>query len=120
MRLYFDEDSIEHLLIRLLRNDGHDVELPTDSKLLGHPDAVQLTYAVQNSRVLVSRNHDDFADLHVLIDATGGTHPGILIVCRENNPRRDMTSHGIVRALKYLLASGTQVRNQLIVLNQWR
>ncbi len=120
MRLYLDDDSVGRLLIRLLGNDGHDIETPTDAKLVGRPDPVQLIYSVNTDRVLLSRNHRDFQILDDLVQATGGNHPGILIVCRENNPRRDMTPRGIVRALQKLLDSGTPIRNQLIELNHWR
>ena len=46
MRLYVDDDSVSGLLIRLLSNVGHDVEIPADAGLAGEEDPVHLTYAV--------------------------------------------------------------------------
>ena len=120
MRLYLDDDSVQRLLLRLLRNNGHDVETPAEAGMVGEPDAVQLTHAVRADRILVSRNHKDFLELHNLVDVTGGAHTGILIVRRENNRRRDMTPQGVVRAFANLLASGTPIKNRLTVLNHWR
>jgi hypothetical protein len=120
MRLYLDDDSVHRLLLRLLRNDGHDVQMPTDAGMVGASDAVQLTHAVKTGRVLLSRNHQDFNELHDLVSETGGSHNGILIVRRENNRPRDMTQHQIVRALTKLVASGTPIENQVTVLNHWR
>jgi hypothetical protein len=88
--------------------------------MVGALDAVHLRHAVEVDRVLVSRNHKDFLELHKLVRVTGGIHTGILIVSRENNRRRDMTTHQVVRALANLLASGTPIKNQITVLNHWR
>jgi hypothetical protein len=43
MRLYLDDDSVSGLLIRLLNNAGHDVEIPADGGLSGQDDAMHLT-----------------------------------------------------------------------------
>ena len=120
MRLYLDDDSVSGLLIRLLQDVGHDVEIPADAGLTGEDDPVHLTYAVEEGRVLLSGNHDDFRTLHNLIVRTGGVHPGILIVRRDNNPRRDMSARAIVRSIDNLLASNTSIENQFIILNHWR
>lgn len=45
MKLYLDDDSAAGLLVRLLRQDGHDVRLPADIGLSGEEDAVHLTHA---------------------------------------------------------------------------
>ena len=34
MRLYVDDDSVDPGLIRLLRRDGHDVQIPADAGLV--------------------------------------------------------------------------------------
>ncbi len=120
MRLYLDDDSVSGLLIRLLRDVGHDVEIPADTGLAGEDDPVHLTYAVEEGRVLLSGNHDDFQKLHNLIVRTGGVHPGILVVRRDNNPRRDMSARAIVRSIDNLLASNTSIENRFIILNHWR
>lgn len=120
MRLYVDDDSASGLLIRLLHDVGHDVKTPADAGLAGEDDPVHLTYAVEEGRVFLSGNHDDFRKLHNLIVRTGGVHPGMLIVRRDNNPRRDMSARAIVQSIGNLLASNTSIENQFIILNHRR
>lgn len=64
--------------------------------------------------------HDDFRELHELVYYTGGAHSGILIVCYENNPRRDLIQKGIVAAIDKLLADGVLIENEFVILNDWR
>src|SRR5438445_6909515 len=45
MRLYLDDDSVDSSFIRLLRCDGHDVQVPADVGLTGSSDPVHLAYA---------------------------------------------------------------------------
>ncbi len=120
MRLYLDDDSIAGLLARLPKQAGHDVCLPSDVGLAGAHDAEHLAKAVIEDRVLLTHNHDDFKKLHDLVMIVGGHHPGILAVCKENNPKRDLTQQGIVRAIAKLLASGASIPDQFHVLNHWR
>jgi hypothetical protein len=120
MNLYFDEDSVHGLLVRLLQRAGHDIEMPSDVGLVGRSDPIQLRYSISASRTLVSANHDDFEELHNLILAAGGAHPGILIVRRDNDRRRDLTPRGIVTAIAHLLDAGVPVENEFIIPNHWR
>lgn len=120
MRLYLDEDSASALLVQLLRSAGHNVETPAEAGMMGEDDAVQFTHAIQEDRVLLTRNHDDFRNLHNLATALKGHHPGLLVVCKENNPQRDLTARGIVRAIGKLLAASVAVADQFTVLNSWR
>ena len=120
MRLYLDDDTVETLLVRLLERAGHDVELPKDARLVGRSDPVQLQRAITTGRALLSRNHDDFEELHDLVRAAGGNHPGILIVRRDNDRRRDLTPRGMVTAISHLLDAGVLVENEFVILNHWR
>jgi Domain of unknown function (DUF5615) len=120
MRLYLDDDSAEALLVALLRQAGHDVQIPADVVMVGQPDAVHLTHAVLEDRVLLSRNHDDFENLHDLIMQVQGHHPGLLMVRRDNDPRRDLKPAGIVRAIRKLLAAAVPIRDHFHILNHWR
>ncbi len=120
MRLYLDDDSASPLLARLLTQAGHDVALPADGNIAGENDPVHLMFAVRESRVLFSGNQDDFEELHDLVLQVGGHHPGILIVCRENNPRRDLTPRGIVNAIKNLIAANIPLVDQFVIVNHWR
>lgn len=79
-----------------------------------------LTYSVKEDRVLLTGNHRDFLNLHNLVVQVRGHHPGILVVRRDNDPKRDLTPTGIVRALRKLLAAQVPVADQYIILNHWR
>jgi hypothetical protein len=120
MRLYLDDDSTDALLVRLLRRAGHDPQLPVDAGLAGEDDPVHLTHAIREDRVLVSGNHHDFENLHDLVIQSGGHHPGIFIVRRDNDPTRDLKIPGIVRAIRNLLAAVVPLRDEFHILNQWR
>ena len=120
MRLYLDDNTARPLLTTLLRKAGHDVVIPADVGTAGLSDPRHLTYAVQHDRVLLTHDHHDFDDLHRLVQATGGSHAGILVVRLDNDPKRDMKDADIVRAIAKLEASGVPIANELHVLNHWR
>jgi predicted nuclease of predicted toxin-antitoxin system len=106
MNLYLDDDSAKASLARLLRSAGHQVVLPTDAGLAGVSDPRHLMYAVGQNLVLLTRNHDDFEDLHALLQASGGTHPGLLVVRLDNDPSRDMKDRDVARAIANLERAG--------------
>jgi predicted nuclease of predicted toxin-antitoxin system len=120
MRIYLDEDLASARLAQLLQKAGHDVSTPTTMGTLGKSDAIQLAYAIREQRVCLSRNYEDFEELHLLLAEAKGRHSGILIVRRENDPTRDTTPTGIVAAIRKLEASATPIDNEYIVLNHWR
>jgi hypothetical protein len=120
MRLYLDDDSAWPILARLLRNAGHDVVLPGDVGMSGQDDAVHLAWAVEKDRVLLSHNHDDFRNLHNLVMKVGGHYPGIFVVRRDNDPKRDLSPRGIVNAIGKLLSAGAPVADSFHILNHWR
>jgi hypothetical protein len=49
-----------------------------------------------------------------------GRHPGILLVRRDNDPRRNMTHQRIARAIQNMLAAGVEMTDQCQSLNAWR
>ena len=120
MRIYLDDDSADALLVTLLRQAGHDAQVPADVGNVGASDPIHLTHAVRDDRVLLSRNHDDFENLHDLIIQVQGHYPGILIVRRDNDPTRDLKPAGIVRAIRNLLSAGIAVHDGFHILNHWR
>src|SRR5438105_7130767 len=117
MRLYLDDDSASTLLSRLLRHAGHDVRLPSEVGMAGEDDPVHFTQAIREDRVLLSHNHHDFEDLHNLLAVGGGHHPGILVVRKDNDPKRDLSVPGIVRAIGKLRAAGVELKDHFYVLN---
>ena len=120
MRVYLDDDMAAVLLAQLLSQAGPDGQWPVDVNMVGEDDSRHLAHAARENRVLLSRNHDDFENLHDLVAAVGGHHPGILIVRKDNNPKRDLSFPGIVRAIANLLAAGVPIVDQFIILNHWR
>src|SRR5262245_46341813 len=65
-------------------------------------------------------NHRDFLNLHNLVLQVGGHHPGIFVVRRDNNPKRDLTPAGTVRAIRNFAAANVPVRDEYVILNHWR
>lgn len=120
MKLYLDDDIAWPLLAKLLRNAGHDAQLPSDIGMTGSADPAHLTRAIRDDRVCLTKNYDDYWLLHLLLLEGKGNHPGILVVRQENNPARDLTPKGIVAAIRKLEAAGAPVANEYVVLNHWR
>lgn len=120
MRLYLDENCARPLLVRLLKKAGHDVQVPADVGLGGKADAIQMTQAVNDQRVCLTENYADFENLHGLILACQGHHLGILVVRRDNNPKKDLSEADVVRSIANLVAAGAPIADQYIILNHWR
>jgi len=121
MRLYIDDDSVDPGLIRLLRRDGHDVQVPTDVGLAGNSDQVHLAHAIRDQRAILTRNHRDFDGLHDLVVlAASGHHRGILVVLFDNNPRNNMSAGDIARAVRNLEKAGVAVADSFHELNHWQ
>jgi hypothetical protein len=120
MRLYLDDDHASPQLAERLRKVGHEVELPLAAGLSGNPDADHMLHAIQTQRTLLTGNQRDFEALHALVRGVAGHHPGIIIVCRESNPHRNMRLPDIVRAVGKLAAAGLSLTDQVQILNQWR
>jgi predicted nuclease of predicted toxin-antitoxin system len=120
VRVLADENMSSQRLAARLRGAGHDVVLATEVGLVSVSDARVLTWAVGPGRPVLTRDHEDFIDLHDLIVATGGHHPGILVVRFDNDPRHNLTERGIANALGNLEFSGVAIADQVHVLNHWR
>lgn len=120
MNLYLDDDSTNRVVIRLLCGGGHEVATPADIGLAGQDDPVHLTAAIEHGWALLTCDSGHFAQLHALVLASGGRHPGMLVVRRDNDPTRDMTPRGIARTIAKLLASEMRLADGFHVLNHWR
>jgi hypothetical protein len=108
------------LLIKLLREAGHDVWVPGENGRTGLRDPLHLVAAIVDSRAVLTLNYDDFKDLHVLLRAASGRHPGLLVIRKDNDSARDLSPPGIVNAIRKLELSGQAIENEYIILNQWR
>jgi hypothetical protein len=121
MRLYLDDDSVDPGLVRLLRRDGHDVQIPADVGLAARSDQAHLAHAIREPRANLTRNSNDFKDLHdLVVFAANGHHGGILVVLFDHNPRNNMSAGDIARAVRNLENAGVPVADSYHELNHWQ
>ncbi len=120
MRVLINENMSSRRLAARLQSVGHDVLLASDSGLGSASDARVLVWAVAQDRPVLTRDHEDFADLHDLVMAVVGHHPGILVVRFDNDPRHNLTERAIATAIGNQESSGVAVVDRIHVLNHWR
>jgi len=120
MSLYVDDNSAKASLVNILHKAGHHVAIPADSGLAGASDARHLASCAGQSLVLLTRDHEDFLDLHDLVRATHGRNAGIVVVRADNDAARDTKDRDIVRAIANLEAARVPTENEFHVLNNWR
>jgi len=120
MRIYLDDNFADRGLAAILRRAGHVVFRPADYGIVGASDARHLEKAIREGLVSLTKDRDDFQELHDLVIASGGRHPGMLIARFDNDAKRDMRSRHIVAAIRKLENSGLTLASQRIILNQWR
>jgi predicted nuclease of predicted toxin-antitoxin system len=95
MRLLLDENMSDRRLAMRLRAQGHDPILAPEVGLVSATDARVLLWAITQALPVLTRDAEDFTDLHDLIMAAGGHHPGVLVVRFDNDPRHNLTDRGI-------------------------
>jgi predicted nuclease of predicted toxin-antitoxin system len=120
MRFLIDENLSSAQLASRLRAQGHDPTLAVDAGLLSVADPRVLIWAINQGVPILTRDSEDFEDLHNLVMAAGGHHPGMLIVRFDADPRHNMSHRQIGVAISKLESSGLPISDQLHVLNQWR
>jgi predicted nuclease of predicted toxin-antitoxin system len=120
MRFLIDENMSDPLLAARLRARGHDPTLAQDVGLLSAADPRVLIWAIGQALPMLTRDTQDFRDLHELILVAGGHHPGLLLVCFDNDSRHNLSDRAIATAISKLESSGVPIADQLHVLNQWR
>jgi hypothetical protein len=113
LRILVDEDSQSRHLVRLLREAGHDVLTVNEAEMRGAMDPTVLAFADAEGRALLTANVRDFRLLH----DQGTQHSGVLAVCHDGDPAKDMTRADIVQGLGNLEASGAEVVVAFHVLN---
>lgn len=95
-RLFADED-FSAPVVELLRQSGHDVLTVKDIRRANQrwPDEDVFSYAMLETRVLLTKNRRHFYKLHI----EHSTHPGI-IACTENPnfSRVAELIHGILKS----------------------
>ncbi len=113
--MLLDEDSQAKYLVNLLQVAGHDVMTVNTANLMHCPDLLVLDFARQNDRVLLTRNCDDFQELHQI----NSVHSGILAVYQDAEMSKNMNYQQIVKAIANLESIEYALENQFIILNQW-
>jgi hypothetical protein len=95
---------------------SHQVTTPRQAGTTGREDVVHLRYATENNLILLTKNPDDFLELH----QENSRHAGILLVYQDNDPDRDMSHADIVRAIANLEQAGVAFAGSCHLLNSWR
>jgi hypothetical protein len=115
VRLYLDEDAIDHALIQALRFRGADLLATPEADMMGREDTEQLDFATAAGRVLYTFNARDFCRLHGEYLAQGKSHSGIVV------GRQDYSIGDQTRGLMQLIArrSAEQMVNHLEYLGAW-
>jgi hypothetical protein len=95
--------------VRLLEAAGHQVTTPTQAGIAGLDDEIHFRFAAEHGYVLLTKNPDDFQELH----AKDSQHAGVLLIYQDNNPDRDMSHADIVKAIANLEQAGPAVLRAL-------
>ena len=83
--------------------------MAVDVGLTSSTDPRVLIWAIIQAVPVLTRDSDDFTDLHELIMAAAGHHPGVLIAHFDDDPRHNLTDRGIANAIKKLESSGVPI-----------
>jgi len=90
MKLYIDDNVAGPMLMAMLGKAGHSVIGPSDVGLSGAKDPKHLEFAIKQSSAVLTRDGEDFDDLHWLLQTAGGKYFGILVVRSDKDPKHDM------------------------------
>jgi hypothetical protein len=96
------------------------VHTPRSAGTSGASDDEHLAYAAPHGYTLLTKDPDDFLDLHRQWRATNRAHSGILLVYEEKEASKNMSRTQIVTAIERLVASGIPLANEIYTLNHWR
>lgn len=120
LSLYLDDCADDDTLEALLRQAGHQVSTPRIAGTTGALDGEHLEYAARCGCTLLTKDPDDFVDLHRRWQALHRTHAGILLIYEDKDVSKNMSRAQIVVAIDNLVASGVPITNEVHNLNQWR
>jgi Domain of unknown function (DUF5615) len=116
LRLYLDEDSMSHSLIRALRARGVDVVTALEAGMIERSDADHLEFATSQERVLCTFNVGDFYRLHTDWLTVGKDHGGIIFVPQQRYAIGEL----LRRLLKLASTRSTEaMRGQAEFLSAW-
>jgi predicted nuclease of predicted toxin-antitoxin system len=84
LRVYLDED-VDVLLAPLLAAHGVDGVTTLAAGNLRRPDEEQLSFALQESRVIITHNRNDFENLAIAWWGQQRDHAGIVLAIRRSD-----------------------------------
>ncbi|HEX9921330.1 MAG TPA: DUF5615 family PIN-like protein [Anaerolineae bacterium] len=116
LKLYLDDCTYSKRLRQMLIEAGHQVVTPFDAEVPGASDRVHFEYAYLHQLVILTKDADDFEELHRQHPA----HAGILAICEEADRSKNMSYNDIVRAIGNLFSAQVPITNHFYVLNHWR
>ena len=116
IRLYFDEDSMQHALVNALRARGIDVLTALEAQRIERSDEDHLNFATAQGRVLYSFNVGDFYRLHTSYMEQNKSHAGIVLALQQQ-----YGVGGQMRRLLRLIAHLTapDMQNRVEFLSAW-
>lgn len=115
-RLYIDEDSMSHALVRALRARGIDVVTALDEDMVERSDADHLAYATSLGRVMFTYNVGDFLRLHDEVLAAGEHHSGLMLAAQQRYTVGELMRR-IVRL--FGAVSAADMVDRVEFLNRW-
>ena len=120
LSLYLDDCADDDILAALLRRAGHAVHTPRSAGTSGVSDDEHLVYAARHEYTLLTKDPDDFLELHLYCQTTNRSHSGILLVYEEQEVKKNLSRAQIVLAIDHLVAAGVPLANEVHTLNHWR
>jgi predicted nuclease of predicted toxin-antitoxin system len=117
IRLYLDEDSMQHALVTALRARGMDVATALEDGMVDRADSEHLDHATRQDRVLFSFNRRDVYQLHSQYLTEGKSHAGIILARQQ-----EYSTGEIMRRILRLAAakSADAMQDQVEFLHHWR
>ena len=116
IRLYFDEDTVWHVLVDALRARGVDLLTADEAGAVGWTDEEQFAYAAEQGRVMCTFNRGDFYGLHTEYLATGRSHAGLVLAQQQ----RYSVGEYLRRLLRVMAAlSAEEMRDRVEFLSAW-
>jgi uncharacterized protein DUF5615 len=116
IRLYLEEDSMSHALVRGLRARGVDVITALEEGMIERGDQEHLEYAAKLQRVLYSFNVADFYNIHSRYLSDDREHAGLILARQQQ-----FTVGEQLRRLLRLIAKvpADQIKNRVEFLGAW-
>lgn len=117
LRLYLDDCAYSKYLRHILTGEPyyHYVGIPADANLLGADDDAHFAYARTHDLIVVTKNPDDFQELH----RQHPHHPGVFAIYQDNDPR-DMSEDEVAHAIQNLVDAAVPIADEFHTLNNWR